>query len=259
MVISSGFSRSFRYGERPAIVSKAQIQTTASVWYDANQSANFQPANPSNGNLISQWNDSSTGHTAHNAAPSGGNPAKPTYVTPSLNGMATLSFNGSNNLQVNAGNPPNWLASQSGFTMFVVAKLTSLAGTPYVTDSDQSGFSIYYNGTNYVARTAGGTGTSTVTGDTTNWHIFGMIFDGSAGGNDSRLRFRYDKVAQTLNFGATTVNNITNASTKTFIVGYDGSANNMTGNIAEIIMWTYTLDSGSVTSVEKYLSDKWAI
>ena len=80
-----------------------------------------------------------------------------------------------------------------------------------------------------------------------------------AGGNASRLRFRYDKVAQTLNFGATTVNNITNASTKTFIVGYDGSANNMTGNIAEIIMWTYTLDSGSVTSVEKYLSDKWAI
>ena len=81
-----------------------------------------------------------------------------------------------------------------------------------------------------------------------------------AGGNASRLRFRYDKVAQTLNFGATTVNIITtNASTKTFIVGYDGSANNMTGNIAEIIMWTYALDSATVISAENYLSTRWAI
>lgn len=256
--MTSGLSRSFRIAERPFILTTANIVSSAQIWYKADTNATFQPSSPSSGTGITQWNDSS--NAAHNAGPQGaGQTVRPTWQSNIQNGLGAVQFSGSSqNLQISN---TTWAASQSGYTMIMVAKANALSsGTTYfVTNSDQSGFSTYWNGANWVVRTAGGTGTSTVAGDTTQFHIFAQVFDGSASGNSTRLLFRYDKTPQTLNFGATTVGTTTSASTSKLNFGWDGTGNYFNGYIAEIMVWTSAKDSSFVAAAETYLSNKWAL
>ena len=90
------------------------------------------------------------------------------------------------------------MQSLPGFTMMVVAKASSLAAASDLTSSDVGGFRIFHNATNWGVSTSGGTGTSTTTGDTTKFHMYGLVFDGSKSTNDTRLQFRYDKLGKTL-------------------------------------------------------------
>jgi hypothetical protein len=151
--------------------------------------------------------------------------------------------------------------SQSQFTMFVVAKATSLTGNRAVCGTDTTGYRIYFNGTNYQVATASGTGTSSVTGDTTNFHIFTLRFDGTATGNANRLQFRYDSSSQTLNFGATTVGTATSASSTTYYIGVDdtGSAGYFQGDIGSIIIYTRALNTNEMIGIETWLKQFWGI
>lgn len=253
---TSSFSRSFRAGERTGVLSESQITNTAQVWYDASTNAYFQPTNPSSGSGITQWNDKS--NAAHNASPQGGGPSvRPTWQSSVLNSLGVLRFDGiAKNLQISN---TTWLQNLSGFTMFILAKASSLSGTRFLTNSDQSGVSIYFNGTNFVTRMSGGTGTSTQTGDTTNFHIYTQVFDGNQADNANKLRLFYDGVQQTLNFGVTTVGSSINGSTTKLNFAWDGSGNYWNGDIAEVLMWGRKLSSAERTGVEKYLKDKWAL
>ena len=240
-------------GERPAI-SQAQIAATANVWYDAASPSYFQPTNPSNGASITQWNDRSA--AAHNAGPTGG-ANKPTYATPSLNGYGSVNFTSAENLQIT--NVATWAASKGGFAMFVVAKLnTNTTGVRTLTQSDTGGFQLQWNSGTFQTTAASGTGTATLTADT-NWHIYTQLFDGSLTGNANRLKFRYDGVDKTLNFGATTVGTTTSASTSKLNFGWDGSGNYWLGNIAEVLLFTSAQTSTQVGLIEGYLKNKWGL
>lgn len=260
-IATSGFNRSFRVGVRPYVLSQTQIVNSAQIWYKADTNAYFNPSNLNSGTGITQWNDSSS--AAHNASPSGaGTSVRPTWFSNIQNSFGALQFTGTaQNLQIS--NVGTWGANLPGFTLVVVAKATALSSgtTYYITNSDQSGFSIYWNGTYWVTRTAGGTGTSSITGDTTNFHIFAQIFDASnqSASNDIKLKFRYNKAPVPLTWGGTTVGNTTSASTSKLNFGWDGTGNYFNGYIAEVMMWTSAKDSSFVQAVETYLSQKWNI
>jgi len=256
MALTSAFNRGFRSGERPGALSQVQIASSAQVWYDASTNGYFQPTNPSSGTGITQWNDRS--NAAHNASPVGaGQTPRPTWQSSVLNSLGIVRFDGSaKNLQVSN---TTWLQSLSGFTLVILAKASALSGTRFLTNTDQSGASIYFNGTNFVTRTASGVGTTSLTGDTSSFNIYTQVFDGTQADNATRLRFFYDGIQQTLNFNGTTVGTQTNASTNKLNFAWDGTGNYWNGDIAEIMMWGKKLSTTERVGVEKYLEDKWAL
>ena len=211
-------SAHYMLGRIPGVISNIASIPNNVVWYDASNGSttNFNVTLSDNDD-VSQWKDKSG--TGHNANKSGNASVKPNWRSNIQNGYGIIRFNGSSeSLNIN---PITFMQSQSAFTMFVVAKATSLSGNRALVGTNTSGYRIYFNGTNYQIATASGTGTSSVAGDTTNFHIFTVIFDGTATGNANRLKFRYDEQDQSLNFGATTVGTATNASATHFYIGVD--------------------------------------
>lgn len=249
---------SFFAGNRSTAIAAITAIPNVSVWFDAATPAYFQPTNPSTGTAITNWNDKSG--ASHNASPdAGGN--KPLYITPVVNGNGAVSFNGVNE-NLGIGNT-TWARSLSGFTVFVVASAARLTGIQALTINDSaSGMAIYHNGTNWVTRAAGGTGVSTATGSTVGFHIFGQIYDGTAGDNIHRLEFRYDKQPIDLTFTGT-VSSRTAATTTNLYYGYNGENGTnrgiqfFKGYIAEVMMFTRALNSNEITAIESYLASKW--
>lgn len=245
-------------GRIPGVISNINTIPNNVVWYDASvgNTTNFN-VTLTTGDDVSQWKDKSG--TGHNANKSGNASVKPNWISNVQNGYGIIRFNGSSeSLDIN---PITFMQSQGAFTMFVVAKASSLTGNRALCGTDTSGYRIYFNGTNYQVATASGTGTSTLTGDTTKFHIFTLIFDGSATGNSNRLKFRYDEQDISLNFGATTVGTATSATAATYYIGVDqtGSAGFWQGDIGSIIVYTRALKSNEILGIESYLSNFWNI
>ena len=254
------FGDSFAIRQRPSsiYVPPAPNPAAINVWYDASASSVPFVPNGNDGTAITQWTDSSK--TAHNASPSGGGTTpRPIVKTNILNGNRIVRFDCvAQNLVVNN---ITWAQSLPGFTILCVAKFSSLTGTRTLCSTDQNGFKIFFNGTNMAVQTSSGTGTSTVVGDTTKFHIFGLVFDGTQSNNATRLKFRYDKQQQSINFGATTVGSTTSASATQFNMGYYSTANSeyWAGDIAEFQLYTRTLTSVEISTAENYLSSHWGL
>ena len=251
------FSSSFRAGRRPGIIKDPTVLVNLQVWYNADVSntTNFNVA-PANGADISQWKDRSG--TGHNANQSGNASVKPNWYANILNGYGIVRFNGtSESLSIN---PIAFMQSLPGFTMMVVAKASSLAAASDLTSSDVGGFRIFHNATNWGVSTSGGTGTSTTTGDTTKFHIYSLIFDGTASGNAGRLKFRYDGADQAMTFSGT-VGATTSATAGSFYIGSDstGGASFFNGDIGELLMFTRTLNTSELVATEAYLKYHWAL
>jgi len=249
----------FGWGRIPGIISNISVIPNNQLWYEASVSSttNFNVA-PANGDDISQWKDKSG--NGHNANKSGNASVKPNWYSNVQNGYGVIRFNGtSESLNINPIN--TFMASQTAFTLFVVAKASSLSGNRCLVSTETNGYRIYFNGTNYQVQTAGGTGVSSLTGDTTSFHVFSLLFDGAQTGNANRLKFRYDGVDQSLNFGATTVGTATNATATTYYIGIDdtNAAGYWNGDIGSIVLYTRALTSNEILGVEDYLMNYWGI
>jgi hypothetical protein len=251
------FSSSFRAGRRPGIIKDPTVLVNLQVWYNADVSntTNFNVA-PANGADISQWKDRSG--TGHNANQSGNASVKPNWYSNVQNGLGVVRFNGTS--ESFSINPIAFMQSLPGFTMMLVAKANSLAAASDLTSSDVGGFRIFHDGTNWGVSTSGGTGTSTVPGDTTKFHIFSLIFDGTGIGNAGRLKFRYDDTEQALTFTGT-VGTTTSAIAGSFYIASDstGGAKFFNGDVAEMLMFTRTLNTSELIATETYLKYHWAI
>lgn len=241
------------------------------LWYNASASsttvngvstANFD-VTVSNGTRIGSWIDlSGLGHPAN---VSGGTSVKPAYATPIQNGLGAVQYISASSYNLDI-NPAAWSNALSGFTLYVLARPTSLPVTAFpVVFSDQSE-GIWWNGANWsVGVSVGNRGTVTVTDDTTKFHIYGMVFDGSQTGNANRLNFRYDRAAKTLTYTGTIP--ATTPSNSNWFVGGDNrggaggalSLKFMDGYIGEVLIWTRTLTAGEITSVEYYINQKWGL
>lgn len=238
-------------------ISDPTVLTSLQVWYNADTdgSPNFNTTN-GNGGSSSQWQDRSG--TGHNANQSGNASVKPKWYSSVLNNLGVLRFDGvDEKLTIN---PIAWMQNLAGFSLYVVAKFSNLTGTRVITGTDQSGFKIYHNGTNLAVSTSGGVGTSVLSADTSAFHRFGLIFDGTGTGNADRLKFRYNGQGVALTYTGT-VGTTTSGSATSFNIGVDqtGSAGWFAGDIAEVLMFTRTLTNGEILSVEKYLKDHWAL
>lgn len=243
-----------------------------SLWYNASASTtvvngvtknNFQGA-VVNGTSISKWVDLQA--VGGDANVTGGAGKQPTYTIPIQNGLGSVTYNAvnSNNLDIN---PTAFAANKAGLTLYVVSRPTSTPATAFpLVVTDQS-LGIWWNGTNWTTGvTVGNSGTATVTNDTTKFHIYGLVYDGSQTGNANRLQFRYDKSSQSLTF-AGTIPATTGAQSYMYFGGDDRSGGNggalsgtyMTGYIGEVLIWQRTLSSTEIGSVEYYINQKWGM
>ena len=226
---------------------------TLQIWYDSSDPDTFVPgATDEQG--ITQWTDKSV--LAHNANPSGGATARPSYEdTTPLNGYGYIEFDGNDHLTIN---PFTDLQSQSGFTVFIVSKFANTTGTQYLTDTSWGDLQIFGDGTSMTVGMDGATGT-VASERNTNWAIHTLVYDGTETGNANRLKYRKDKTAKTLTFTGT-VGATTNASNTTFDLGNNnaGSAG-FVGYMAEAVMFKKTLTAAEITNIENYLSNKWGL
>lgn len=253
--------QSYRVGQRPGAVVDPNTLPNLQVWYNADLSntTNFNVA-PANGADISQWKDRSA--FGHNANKSGNAAVKPKWIANQAgvgNTYGVLRFDGvDESLTIN---PIAWMQSLSGFSLFVVGKGTTLGGSPRtICATNTGGFQISHNASNWRVEAGGGTGVSTVTGigDTSRFNIYALIYDGAGIGNTGKLSFRYNKSPRTLSYTGI-VSTITSAVASTFYigVGQTGNADFFTGDIAEMIMFTRTLNSSEIGGVESYLTSHW--
>lgn len=259
----NGFSSGFQFGRRPAPVvvpANPAIIPNNVVWYnsDLGTNVNFNN-NITTGTRVNQWTDRSG--AAHSSNGSGA--GRPTWISPFLNNYGVLQFNGTGNVMT--VNPVTWMQSLSGYSLFMVARASSLATLQYLSATDTGGFAIFHNGTNWGVATSGGTGISTVTGDTTNFRIFGLIYDGTQTTNADRLKFRYAGTNRSLSFTGT-VGSTTSATAKYWNIGASSSVINVVGDqnfyngyMCEVMMWTRALSNSEILGVEQYLKNHWLI
>lgn len=249
--ISGGFAGGRRYSGRIAIPTAIPNNT---YWFSSyeNSAQEFGSILTNNAS-VSTWKDKSGAARDLNKA--GAASVKPVFKTNVHKGRGAVYFDGSNDsLNVN---PITFMQSQSQFTLFVVAKNETLSSGAAITTTDTDGYRIFYNGTNWAVSSAGGTGTSTATPDG-NMHIFTLVYDGSQTGNSNRLKFRIDKINQTLDYGVTTVGNTTSASAAYFYAGQNSAGTAyFTGYIAEIVLYTRALIPSELESTENYFIERW--
>ena len=255
-------SQSFRAGQRPVIIiSDPNILPNLQVWYNADlgTTLNFNQ-NYVSGDDISQWKDRSA--FGHNLNQSGNNSVKPNWIANQAgvgNTLGVIRFNGtSESLNIN---PITWMQSQTGFSLFVVAKASTVGVTTRtICATNTGGFQISHNTSNWRVEAAGCSGVSTVTGvgDTSKYNIYALIFDGTGVGNAGRLKFRYNKIPQTLTYVGTAATITSSVATHFYVgVGSDGNSQYFSGDIAEMIMFTRTLNSSEIGGVESYMTAHW--
>lgn len=243
-----------------------------SLWYNGSASTttvnnvvtnNFSTS-VTNGSSISKWIDLQG--VGGDSSVQGGSSRNPTYTIPIQNGLGSVTYAAasSNNLDVN---PLGWMASLSGFSIYVVSRPTNLPVTQFPLTVTDTSTGMWWNGTNWsIGVTAGNRGTATVTNDTAKFHIYGMVFDGTQTGNANRLKFRYDRADKTMTFTGT-IPATTGSPAYFFFGGNNRSAGVggalagtfMDGYIGEVLIWTRTLSASEQSSVEYYLNQKWGL
>ena len=225
-------------------------------WYDANNPVQFQPTIPTNGQLLTQWGDSSG--LLHNLN-SSGNPEKPTYYTNIQNGKPAVYYNGSANSQ----SATNYTGFQSatGMTIFVVAKISGTTGTQKITtmgdnknifDDALLGFSGAT--ARYQVGAAGASAQDSAGVVDTTAHIHTTVFNGTLTGNANRLVYRRDRTPITLTFTGT-VGATLNANSNILYVSQSAFPYN--GFAMEIAVYNRTLTATEITNIENYLFAKW--
>lgn len=230
------------------------------LWYNASAGSTAQFGSTlADGAVITSWVDlTGSGHDANKA---GSATIKPSWQSGEINGLGVVQFTSteSDSLDIN---PIAWAQSLPGSTIYVIAKANTLGNvSSTIVSSDQNDYNISWNGQYWQTRFAGGTGQATaLVSDVTDYHVFGIIFDGSQTGNANRLKFRYDGVNQTLNFGATTVGTATSASGGYLYLGRDsGGTTYFNGCVATIMIFTRALNLSECIQVEQYLKNTWRV
>lgn len=179
------------------------------LWFNASASStivngvntnNFDTA-VVNGTSIKSWVN-----LYGNSPPSnvnGGTSKQPSYAIPIQNGLGALIYSSANgnNLDIN---PTTFSNNLSGFTIYVLARPTSLPATVFPLTVSETYLGIWWNGTNWsVGQSSGNFGTTTITNNTAKFHMYGMIFDGTQSTNDGKLKFRYDRTGQSVTYTGT--------------------------------------------------------
>ena len=214
------------------------------AWYDASAASSITL----NGSTVSQWADlSGNGRNQSQATAA----SQPTYNATGLNGKGTLTTTGTQWMQASA------FASSSSATIFLVWKIASAAGTPYIfqrgTVNDVHSF-LMNPGTDQLQarRGASNQGTATVSGlgTTDIWRVGTLVFsttlsriyNGNSVGTDN-----------TATVSAPTGNKVLT------LFALDSATRAGHPGIAEFLYYSSQLDDTQQSAVRTYLGKKWGI
>ena len=214
------------------------------AWYDASAASSITL----NGSTVSQWADlSGNGRNQSQATAA----SQPTYNATGLNGKGTLATTGTQWMQASA------FASSSAATIFLVWKIASAAGTPYIfqrgTVNDVHSF-LMNPGTDQLQarRGASNQGTATVSGlgTTDIWRVGTLVFsttlsriyNGNSVGTDN-----------TATVSAPTGNKVLT------LFALDSATRAGHPGIAEFLYYSSQLDDTQQSAVRTYLGKKWGI
>lgn len=228
------------------------------VWYYADDGTKFNKTSSiTNGTSVTSWQNAG-GLTSHDWNSTGGK--RPVWYSNQQNGKGVVRFDhaGSQYLSIN---PISYMQSLPAVTQFIVFKTANVAdGTRICTTTDTNGFRWGQNANTWIAGFAGATCNLAINTVDTNYHHVALIYDGTATGNANRLKIKLDGIDQTLTFSGT-VGATTSPTASTFYGGVDsnGNSNYWDGDICEMLFFTRTLNPGEVTTVENYITSKWAI
>ena len=218
--------------------------TGLAAWYDASNAASITL----NGSTVSQWSDLS-GNGRHQIQ--GSASLQPTYNASGLNGKGTLTTSGTQWMQASA------FASSSSATIFLVWKIASVAGTPFIFQrgsvNDVHSF-LMNPGTNQIQARRGSSnqGTATVSGLGTAdiWRVGTLVFsttlsriyNGSSVGTDN-----------TATVSAPVGNKVLT------LFALDSATRQGHPGIAEFLYYSSQLDDTQQAAVRTHLGNKWGI
>jgi hypothetical protein len=213
-------------------------------WYDASVASSITL----NGSTVSQWSDLS-GNGRHQAQ--GSASLQPNYSATNANGKPALTTTGTQWMQASA------FASSSAATIFLVWKIASAAGTPYIFQrgavNDVHSF-LMNPGTNQIQARRGssnqGTATVSTLGSPDIWRVGTLVFSTTL----SRI---YNGNSVGTDNTATVSAPVGNKVLTLFALDSATRAGNP--GISEFIYYAGQLDETQQAAVRTYLGKKWGI
>ena len=230
-----------------------------SLWLDADNAASFTY---SSGTSVSQWTDRSGNAYAFTQATSTAQPNR----NGSLNGKSTVTFDGGDRLASTAASSVwKYLSDGSTATVFFVAKRTGgayLAGTQ-VSDSTQVGITFEYDsGTSfstYSMRGVSGNITSANVAITNNsWNVFSIYLDQSNATTANKVKLYVGDASAATATGAYTPSS-SNPQHTLYIGANSSGGYALTGEVAEILIYTSLLSETNRQLNVDYLQGKWGV
>ena len=230
--------------------------TDLEIWYDGADESTIVPTGIQDEDNINQWNDKSG--LAHNLNFSGGN-NKPTYESSDTqNTYGYVQFADGDLMSIN---PLSSLSGATAFTVFVIARGTSLAtNSPQLLTSTENGeLSIQFDSDGTARFKVGAQNGTTVAGtvDEDEWNVFTLVYNGT------------NNIVGRVNNGTTIVDTSSgtpatgpaamNAGSTYLYVGGDNTGGTFIGDIGEVILFKKALSATEYANVENYLTTKWGI
>lgn len=225
------------------------VRSGLQLWLDAEDKSTLldTSGDPITGSgNVATWVDKSG---SSNNATQGTDINRPESGTSTQNGKNVTDWDGSDDMEWPAGlldvfNEDN--------TVFVVSKRLVDAGTQGLFGSDANKAVLFYGNAGEVNYRSNNASSNTVTVSgvtTTNFNIL----RGRREGTTQALAINGG--AETTNVGGSDITGVTDG----FIGATDGGANNLTGSIAEILIYNRSLSASEIAVVENYLAAKWGI
>lgn len=269
---------SIRRMSSPVAISRATISGAAgtysfvpsmlsglALWLDASDTRTLYNATSggqvvTNGNTIARWEDKS-GNARHFTQSTANN--QPTLRTNSLNGFATVEFDGTNDRLI--GDSTQYVKSTAGFSLYIVYKLDSSAGTfptAFATKTDQSQNWRIIDSNNASYQTFGFGSNSTFATVRTNlttrgtWYVAHVDYNSAA---SAGLLSSYSSSINGLAVTLSTSGSFGSETGSSANVGAQCDGNNLwKGNVAELIIYNNKLSAANHTLILNYLK-RWAL
>lgn len=207
------------------------------------------------GEFVGTWVDESGG--GQNATNSTAD-KYPTFQTNEINtSLPVIRFDSTNDQLLNTGFTA--LDGVSGGTVLTVFKQSSTGaqfGSAFIRSVDNFGFQTDKNGTTYLRVSESNYGSySASTRDA--YTIMVLRFDGAGSGNAGRLQGYELGAAKTLSFNGTIPSTLPNVTG--YQLSYLTSTYYLSGDIAEVIVYSKALSQAERWSMEGYLATKYGL
>lgn len=138
--------------------------------------------------------------------------------------------------------------------------MAATTGNPRIFATNSADTEFYYDSVSgkFIIKAAGGVGTSTVSNNSASFNIHSFAFNGAESTNADRLVYRYNKTNIPLTFSGNVGPKLASTN-NTLYIGNSKGANFYTGDIAELLIFTYPITAVGIQNVENYLSNKWGL